>query len=331
MAKECLAFKTEFYHKEAKPMQIEADLKSFLGEYHFEIPEYNYQLRLSEGRLVDLENIAWTEKTKKAIERKKRDGEVVIREEAELRGFQKIEEGLGKNPFGTVVWFSPPGAKEDGYGDYGFVYLGKRQGQGLQMTAFRLEENSMDKFNQARNQITEEDSQFTKAEDFIKNPVVLNRDEKELAKQIKENFTLPSYENLAIFNKAMKSMEGIMEYVSRNLSRDALFALENMAIELIAKEKLGTRMEMFFPPKTDLPLFVNNYSYEPPKVAGSCGSSGGKSSDIFKSTSVFLNISEDKYGSRTFKCPRCGEINIRPKDKFLSACQHCNSTEVACE
>ncbi len=67
-----------------------------------------------------------------------------------------------------------------------------------------------------------------------------------------------------------------------------------------------------------------------------CGFSGGTSSKIFsvaefsKGVSIGGSPGKDKYGDRSFACPACGAMNVRPENELLSTCQSCNSTEVAC-
>jgi hypothetical protein len=68
-------------------------------------------------------------------------------------------------------------------------------------------------------------------------------------------------------------------------------------------------------------------SYAPPKVLGSCGSSSSTTVMDFQSK---LNPGSDKFGERTFEYPECGKTNIRPKDKLIKNCQHCNSSNVVC-
>lgn len=38
----------------------------------------------------------------------------------------------------------------------------------------------------------------------------------------------------------------------------------------------------------------------------------------------------DKFGERTFNCPDCGQMNVRPYNERISECQHCGSGKVAC-
>lgn len=63
------------------------------------------------------------------------------------------------------------------------------------------------------------------------------------------------------------------------------------------------------------------------KTTTGCGLSGGASVD--DSPFSVSDFAEDKYGSRKFNCPHCGEENRRPKDKLIASCQHCGK-DVRC-
>jgi len=65
------------------------------------------------------------------------------------------------------------------------------------------------------------------------------------------------------------------------------------------------------------------------KFAVSCGGSSSVSS--LESSSLTLNLTglEDKYGSLSFTCPKCGRANTRPFGQLISNCQHCGG-DVRC-
>jgi hypothetical protein len=62
--------------------------------------------------------------------------------------------------------------REDGYGDYGFGYVGKLNGSVLEMTAIRLEDPQINDFNKATNALWE--NEYKTAEDFLETPKVIN-------------------------------------------------------------------------------------------------------------------------------------------------------------
>lgn len=65
------------------------------------------------------------------------------------------------------------------------------------------------------------------------------------------------------------------------------------------------------------------------KFSVSCG--GANSSSLLESNSLTLNLTglEDRYGSLSFSCPKCGATNTRPFGQLLSHCQHCGG-DVRC-
>lgn len=74
-------------------------------------------------------------------------------------------------------------------------------------------------------------------------------------------------------------------------------------------------------------------------VMAACGPSSGASkkdsySSLFEgsfSVSEFGgSFLEDNFGSREVECPECRRINIRPENQLLKKCQHCGSARIAC-
>lgn len=53
----------------------------------------------------------------------------------------------------------------------------------------------------------------------------------------------------------------------------------------------------------------------------------GTSLGVREATLVY---GSDEYGSLAFACPNCRKTNVRSKGQFLSSCQHCGSSDVAC-
>lgn len=61
----------------------------------------------------------------------------------------------------------------------------------------------------------------------------------------------------------------------------------------------------------------------------SCGNTSSVS--ILESSSLTINLTgvEDKYGSLSFTCPKCGATNTRPFGQLISNCRHCGG-DVRC-
>lgn len=73
------------------------------------------------------------------------------------------------------------------------------------------------------------------------------------------------------------------------------------------------------------------------KIPG-CAGGGSKAESItsiidrvgIAGSGLGIKLPEDKYGAREVKCPDCGQISVRPKDKLLEKCLHCSSDSISC-
>jgi len=310
-----VAFRHEFYEK-ATDGQIRDDVISYLAEYRFEVSEFEYRLGIVNTKLVDPNNQEqMTAKAKKAIDTRRKYNLETSREEAELEGLSVLETQIKENPTGTVIWFSPPGPREEGYGNYGFAYTGRLEGDSLKMTAIRLEEPSNNDFNFIANAIWGETSEKT-TEDFLRSPKVVDIPEDKAKEFIHGFFEINTEENKRIFAKALDKMEGAIDSFTHVFKtgtplqrQQAINVMENLSIEL--KKKLGRSFQnnvVFLADYKAINLYdamqVQRYNSKPPFVAGSCGMSGKiESSNIF--TRLADSTSFNKSNQEWFKCPRC--------------------------
>lgn len=333
-----LAFRHEFY-KEAKKNQIRDDLVSYLGEYRFTVSEYNYRLGIANGILVDPNTgEQMSLKAKKAIGIKKRDGLNTSREEADFAGFINLEKGLSERPFGTVVWFSPPGPSEEGYGDYGFAFIGRRNGNELEMTAIRLEKPAISDFNKATSALWGE-KQYKKAEDLLRQPMVIDAALSKVKEFIHGNFEVQDEKSKTVFTKALEKLGGIIEEASQIIQNGTLeqkqrvlYAVENLAIEL--KERLESIVQEnvvfvsdYVMSKLSTSMDIDRYANKPKVVAGSCGSTSSKNS--FSSSNVFSKYSSlssllSSEENEWFTCPRC---NYKATGPVGDECPKCHITK----
>lgn len=317
--KEASDFNTEVY-KRASREQIIDDLTSYLGEYRFEVPEFDYKLSFVNGKLADPNTLEpMSVLGARAIEEKRKIGLKTTREEAELEGLSSLEQQIKDNPFGTIVWFSYPGAKEDGYGDYGFAYVGKRApGHQLLMTAIRLEQPKISDFNSATSVLWGKND-YQSAEDFLKSPKVLDIDVEKIKEFIRSAFQIKDEANKNIFKKVSEKLHGAMEEFARivqtgtyNERIKALFVMENMAI------KLKTGLEIIIP-KLKTAMKIWEFTQTPPKVAGSCPIS--QSNRLFGSFSPVPELSGNQ---EWFTCPKC---NYHADGPIGNTCPGCGLTK----
>lgn len=311
------AFRPEFY-QEAGAQQIKDDVKSFLGEYRFEVPDHPYSMGFSEEKLVDPNTReSMSSKAQKAIELKKAQNLSSVREEAELEGFFSLESQLREAQTGTIVWFSPPGAKEDGYGDYGFAYTGKKEGDIVKMNAIRLESPSITDFNIIAGAMWGQQEEMG-AEYFLKTPMVLDIPEDKAWEFIQGVFEIKPKEDKVIFEESMVEMgplideaSVVLRYGTDEEKRLAIAVLENRSIEL--KSRFSNKgnektiyLSDFKPLKLDDALNIPRYISPPPLVAGSCGMSGKiEGSNFLGKMLSSPNSLTNKENQEWFSCPKC--------------------------
>ncbi|MEK7551356.1 MAG: hypothetical protein AAB532_02050 [Patescibacteria group bacterium] len=342
---EAQAFRHEFYQG-ATRRQIEDDVVSYIAEYRLEVAEFNYTLDVVDGVLVDpASGDSMIDKARKAIEVRNQDGLSSSRERAELEGLVSLTDQIRENPNGTVVWFSPQGAEEDGYGKYGFAYVGKRNGNVLQMTAIRVDDPKIADFNTAKDALFGGE-EFLVAEDFLRSPKVIDVEPDRVKEFIHGNFEIKNKEGGRVFDRIRGNLSSVInEYaqVALNGTEEeqhlALHVVENLAIELRQKyESEYAKGNVVYLTDYQLPtlaqaLLVKRYIAPPPKVRGSCGSSGKtESNDIFRSIKSVAKKGSTK--QRDFEFNEAGPCRLCQRDVPCGpcfVCERCNDSIDASE
>lgn len=311
------AFRPEFY-EQAKNQQVIDDLTSYLGEYRFNVSEFNYTIRISNGRLLDPNTHEdMEEKAQKAIEERKRNNLNITREISEKEGLNSMRNQLNQNPEGTIVWLSPPGSREDGYGEYGFGFVGKINGDMLEMTAIRLENPKISDFNKASNALWGESYKST--EDFLRSPRVVDIDTNIVTEFIHGNFEIRDKKTKEVFRKSLGRLKGAIDHAARIIQsgterekRNAMNTLENLALEIKGRFESFVDEQVIFAADFKLPDFtlamnMQRYQTTPAPVFGSCGMTGKiESSNIFgKLLTPFDNGLYNNSDQEWFNCPKC--------------------------
>lgn len=322
---------------------------SYLAEYRFEVPRHSYSFDIEEdGSLKDpYSGENFDSSLQRAIDERQAKGLSISRETAEKLGSRTLKKQLRVVKDGyTVVWGSPPGPKEDGYGDYGFLYVGhvgRSEGKRrLYMDAIRVEKPLIEGFNSAIASLTETESEGEIPEDFLESPRVVAKKlpRVEVDEVVRSNFITVADQNFRIFNYSMPRIDVLItDFISvyrkgtELEKRDAFYALENYSLKLKSDYENRFYIDSTLPAYSPrLAGILDEYGYRPPVMGGSCGLTGsGESNNIFSAGSSLSSLSlEDKFGSRTFDCPDCGKTNLRPEGKLVPNCQHCGSGSVSC-
>ncbi len=338
--------------------EMKKDIVSYLSEYRLRVQKYNYELLFSfvDGEGYKVRDIhrgeAMSIKAKRTLEERRAKGLSVHREIAEDAGIESLDKQLLYAQEGErISWISPPGPKEEGYGDYGFVHEGVVHNEvsedglsakRLSMTAIRVENPTIPQCNNALFQLTGENVPYINAEEFLANPRVGRKRAVDTDAVLQENFSFVVDQKDALINKQviteMDPMTDecieVIRFGSREERITAFYALENYALALkkqYANKKETHREEhVVYENAHDskyrqyryLADILSAYGHMPPIVAGSCGPTGEetKSNDIFADN--FSNLMKEIFGiDESFNCPnpKCGKKITPP---FGDTCPH---------
>lgn len=246
------------------------------------------------------------------------------REEAEVIGFSKIQDQLaasGVPDRRIMVSISPKGDKDSVY-QHNFYDIFIRRGK--QIEARRYSAGlTWEEFGQKAKNLGFKGN--TTDVSFLSNPISVTGLTPEEIHQFfhKEHEYLSEEDYLLVLKICLPSIL----YYAENPSDKSFNAVLNKAdfvrenLEDIKEGKLA-----YLDIATG--YTVDNWGRLPVRqTMTGCGFSGGASTE--SSPFSVSDLGEDKYGSRKFNCPHCGEENTRPKDKLIANCQHCHK-DVRC-
>ena len=330
------AFRQE-YSPKVNSNALRKDIESYLGEYRFDVQEYQYELLFGtstkgEIHLIDVDDREpMVDKATRALERRVDEGKNINREEAELQGLLNLERQLQRANLGDkIIWMSPPGPTSDCCGDYGYIFTGVvdltdpyNQEKHLSMTAIRVESPTLAQFNSALIILTGQVIEFEKAEEFLASPFVIPGFWENSEHVVSYIFNLkPNGKNDSLYSKIIPLLSPyineFIDYVKQGAPKEFLFwafqTVELLALDLIEEYSRVNSLQPFFVDR-DVPLTYAMTNYQgqvPPRVAGSCGSTGNSSggltsSNIFNNYSSLAELfSTSKDGKEPFVCPKCG-------------------------
>ncbi len=308
------------HREETTSGEMSNDVKSYLYEFRLRAQKYNYDLALfqenGKWKLGDpIRHESMATKAHRSLLERKNNGQPTHREEAELAGITFLEEQLADAEIGdSIVWFSPPGPKEEDYGPYGFGFDGEivadNQGiKDIKMTANRFEEPTLEGYRHAFRLLTGSEFNTDSADDFIRMPLVIRGG---LSKEYMEAVFAETFgfvyneeeakRNDMIYRVNLKHLideySAGYQYMSPSERRTAIHLMENIATE---KKKFDTGNMIFqVPAARDLTEAMKLFNYEPERVMGSC--------PVPKSNSLFSKFEmptvEDLLNAD--RCQACG-------------------------
>lgn len=322
----------------SREQETRNNILRYLGEYRLAVKfdEFFYRVGVGpDGKkfLAAFVEESVSERFRKAISQKEKEGESSRREASECIGFEKIEKAFLEGEDFLFLWISPPGEKEDGYGDYSFTFVGEVKDNKIRIVPYR-NKLSLSQHREIASIFSKEGENFQTDIDFLTNPVFIKKEEKlktaeDLLLRIGEKERIDLSWRQKLEAKVASLVDMFIAGVKNNASDLELDRIKRTIENFTIDKKTEIITGDFSISVFDAGYLINTYgSYAPPKVGGSCGSS---SSSTLMDLHSELNPENDNYGERTFECPECGKTNIRPKDELIKNCQHCGSNKVACQ
>ncbi len=326
------AFNLE-YEKKSSEKGLYDDIVSYLGEYRLNVQKYDYELQFSGQSINDLhlrdsyEGEPMYAKAKRAIDERKKKNLPTHREEAELTALgdpdNQTPEGLDYklrlvNDGDTLIWGSPPGPREEGYGKYGFIFVGNINKKTplelrLTMTAIRIDNPKLDEYNNAFSLLLNRQVSLSHEDEFLAHPFIKQGrlEQAFVDKIIGNTFSFEvDRKSQDIFKKVINKLKpSIWEFISftkfatKEEKLKAFYALENYALELkerFTKEKDENIIYMDEVKTIPLKHLALTYGYTPPVVAGSCGATGSNSNNIL--TNNYEKLMKTLFGEEGKEC-----------------------------
>lgn len=333
------------FNPEYTPDRFDAELQdeiiSYLGEYRFQLKKFDYDLVY--GTREDGAHIrdphrkeAMLTKASRSIAERKKHGLPTHREEAEKAGLERLDQLLSTTSVGdTILWGSPPGPKEEGYGGYGFIYAGEvvsasHTGKQIKMMAFRVEHPTISQYNSVFTFLTRTPYSFSNVDEFLAYPVVKSFGiEKQFVERVLAGMFVMRKDSQDIFRWAMQILDPLIgefiamrNYSSREEKLKALHTLENYSLELKNRYD-GASQEQFLYLDKILPVPLNllskAYGYEPPRVVGSCGDTKkAMSNNVLENN--YEKMMKMIFGEEWFTCPSCGHKADGPVGNRCPGC-----------
>lgn len=317
----------------ARSQETRNNLLRYLGEYRLAVKfdEFYYKEGCLAGErfLAGEENFPIIQKFKKAIYKKEKEGANPEREIAECAGFQKIEEAYLRGEDFLFLWISPPGSKEEGYGDYSFTFIGEVRDRRIRVIPYR---NNLS-LNEHREvaSIFSQRAEFFKTDiDFLANPVFIQKKEglkkaEDVLLRIgeKEKIDLSWRERLE--QKVGGLIEMFIDALRKNASDAELnrikWSMENFTLE--TKDEIITGKFNGLTKEIDNSKILDIFGrYAPPPVAGSCPSSSKTLSELHSTLNKNRGYEFDHQGV-------CAICHSGPK--ALGPCEICEECVIKIE
>lgn len=319
----------------ARSQETRDNLLRYLGEYRLTVKFDEFYYRegkdLSGRRfLAGEEEMPVLQKFRKAIYKKEKEGVNSRREVAECDGFKKIEEAYLRGEDFLFLWISPPGKREEGYGNYSFTFIGEVRDRKIKVIPYR-NKLSLSEHKEIAGMFSQRAIFFETDTDFLENPVFIQKEDglekaEDVLIRIGEKEKIDLTWKARLEQKVGGLIEMFVDAVKRNASDMELerikWSMENFTIDRKGEIITGRSAEVL--KDLDDAKIVDIYGrHAPPPVSGSCPSSGSDTLSEFHSKfNKNRGYDFDHQGT-------CAVCNSGPK--LLGPCEICEECVINIE
>src|SRR5258706_5338427 len=281
---------------------------------------------------------------RKAISTRENLGLPTRRESVECLGFEKLEQDLLSAPDKTLfMWVSPPGTKEEGYGNYSFTFVGQVDVdpesalKDIKVIPYR-NVLSIEDHAAYFNKLTDEDIVLERDTDFLSHPVIIPFQKG--AVEVPDHVLAIIGEQEKIdtgWNSRLREIlgplvQGYLELIRQRASEEtliqALHAIENISIafkeDIVYQLKQDTQIIPLEIMGSVDDIFDTYGKHAPPQATGSCPPNNKAASGSATLMELQMMHGVDSRGSLAFECPLCLKPNVREWGKLKEECDHCH-------
>ncbi len=344
----------------------EFQVETFIGErLNVGLSSFRYDLRDGEmyGQGMNESLLDMISRGRAYREQRVKDVDIP-RQEAEIVQFTKIQDVMTspQAELGTtIVSISPPGGEGSVYAHnfYDVFVLSEDSEKNRYVAARRYASGlSLDEYKQLASHLSAGYMNDYRGESldsyFLSKPLVLAQssllsgDPEAIHKFLHKGHEFLSSED---FNYVKRAIAGLItSYVNTLVENPSDELLLNSTLNVIMNEADTVADNLKYPSRRIIEIhdrsvrgsltredILSEGKKKVRSVATGCGESTGfevggenRLGSNMSSFNSMYDFGTDTLGSRTFHCPDCGEMNLRPLDETLKECQNCHSPKVAC-
>lgn len=313
--------------REQKARALQQNVEGWIAEHIIKSPVYFFAYETRGGRLYPEGSMdLLVEMSTRAINNRQALGLEGKRERAETEGIIVLEQMVNNlENGGYFLWASPAPPTEERkgeYKDYGFIFIGKKEENKIQMISWRWEERSDVDYarflNFFKQETEKEFSETDRDTDFLQRPIEVKKELTSFLKRTLQEEGVIDYQNpllKQILEEVRPTVDQFIELsrqkIDQEITKRAFASVGQRAVEVYAKIVGGLKNK-------DWRVLAAEVKQE--AVVGYCGGSG----DILGNNFSQEKVLPTQFGNHECSigvCPNCGNREtLAPKQVNCSVC-----------